>query len=106
MPDPEKQDRETVSERRFRRYHKQAARRRQQEREDSRFFQAVFSLAGVGAAIALGIAFLAMNGGGMNPRTLASLTEPWLGPLSRMEVFGLAFIALLGAVYFWRIRRR
>ena len=103
-PDPE--NRESLTERRFRRYHRQAARRRKQAKEDTRFFQAVFSLAGVAAAIAIGIAVFGMTGRGIDAGALADLTTPWLGPISKFEVLGLAFIAVLGGLYFWRIRRR
>ena len=106
MSEPNSNERETVNERRFRRYHKQAERRRRQAREDTRFFSAVFSLAGVAGAIAIGIAVFGMTGGGMSPGSLANLTQPWIGPLSKFEVLGLIFIALLGALYFWRIRKR
>ena len=106
MTEPHSNERETVSERRFRRYHKQAARRRQQAKEDTRFFQAVFSVAGVAAAIAIGIAVFGMTGGGIAPGALADLAQPWLGPLSKFEVLGLGFITVLGALYFWRIRTR
>ena len=102
--DPEK--RETVSDRRFRRYHRQAARRRKQAREDTRFFQAVFSLAGVAAAIAIGIAVFGITGGGVNAGALNDLTRPWIGPMSKFEFFGLVFIVVLGGIYFWRIRKR
>ena len=106
MSEPNSNDRETVSERRFRRYHKQAERRRRQAREDTRFFQAVFSLAGVAAAVAIGIAVFGMTGGGVDTGSLANMAEPWLGPLSKFEVFGLGFILVLGTLYFWRIRKR
>ncbi len=106
MSENNPQDRETVSDRRFRRYHRQAARRRQQAKEDSRFFQAVFSLAGVGAAVAIGIAVFGMTGRGLDATALSDLTTPWLGPISKFEVLGLGFIAVLGALYFWRIRKR
>ncbi|MBC6402030.1 MAG: hypothetical protein GDA39_05045 [Hyphomonadaceae bacterium] len=95
-----------ISDRRFRRYHRQAERRRKQERRDSRFMAAVFSLAGITAAIAIGVAVFGMQGGRMDTGALADLTRPWLGSLSKFEVLGLVFIALVGGLYFWRIRKR
>lgn len=96
----------SVSDRRFRRYHRRNERVRKQEREDARFMAAVFSLAGVTAAIAIGVAVFGMNGGQMDVGTLANLTQPWLGPLSKFEVLGLGFILAVGGLYFWRIRKR
>ena len=106
MSEDNKSGRDSVAQRRFRRYHRQAARRRQQEKDDTRFFQAVFSLAGVAAAIAIGIAVMGLTGRGPNPEALAALTDPWLGPFSFLEVMGVALILALGAIYLWRIRRR
>ncbi len=94
------------TERRFRRYHKARDRRQSAQRADSRFFQAVFALAGVASALAIGIAVMAITGGGPNMMALHGWTEPWLGALSRLEVLGLAFVAVIGGMFAWRIRRR
>lgn len=96
---------ESAGERRFRRSHRAAQRRRAAERADSRFFRAVFSIAGVGAALAVGLAVFAMNGGG-DVSGLTGLAEPWIGGFSRLEVFGIVFILCLGALFFWRVRKR
>jgi len=96
---------ETVSDRRFRRYHKAAARRRANEKSDEAFFKAVFSLAGVATAFVFILVYAAMNGGG-GLVSLAPLSEPWLGPFSKLELIGFGVIALLAGVYLWRIRRK
>lgn len=90
----------------FRRYHKARARRRKAEMDDARFSRAVFSVAGIAAAIAIGLGVMTLNGGTMDPDSAARLTEPWIGPMSQVEVFGLGFITLLGGMFFWRIRKR
>lgn len=100
------QDKKTISERRFRRNQRRTERKRKQEKEDNRFMAAVYSLTGVTAAIAIGIAVFGMNGGQMDTGILANMAQPWLGPLSKFEIFGFGFIILLGAIYFWRIRSR
>ena len=95
-----------VSRQRFKRYHRAAERRRAAERQDSQFFRAVFSLAGVAGALAIGLAVFGMTGGNFDPSTMERLLEPWIGSLSRLQVGGLVFVIIIGGLYFWRIRKR
>ncbi len=105
-PDPKPEPRgETVSDRRFRRYHRAAERRKAAARADDAFFKAVFSLAGVATAFVFILIWAAMNGGG-GLAALAPLSAPWLGPFSQLEIIGFGVIALLAGVYLWRIRKR
>ncbi len=97
---------DSVSERRFRRYHRSAERRRAAERQDSQFFRAIFSLAGVAAAFAIGLAVWGMTGGGFDVNSMDGLLQPWIGPLSKLEAIGILFVVMIGGLYFWRIRRR
>jgi hypothetical protein len=100
---------ERPSERMFRRSRRAEDRRRKQARDDANFFKAVFSLAGVATAFVFILIFLAsssMSDGGGGLASLAPLSEPWLGPVSKLELFGGLFIGLLAAVYLWRIRKR
>ncbi|MEP6343667.1 MAG: hypothetical protein ABJ275_10150 [Maricaulaceae bacterium] len=94
-----------VTDRRFKRYHRVAAKRRADAKADDAFFKAVFSLAGVATAFVFVLIWVAMNGGG-GLIALAPLSEPWLGPFSKLELFGFSVIAFLAALYFWRIRRK
>lgn len=96
---------EKLSDRRFRRYHRAAARRQRQAREDSHFFRAVFSIAGVSAALAIGLAVYFL-GGGRDLSSLSTLATPWLGPLSKLEVIGAGMITLMALNYMWRVRKR
>lgn len=100
------EDRENQSDRRFRRYHAAQLRRRKAEMADERFSRAVFSVAGIGAAIAIALGVVAMNGVSLDPESATRLTEPWVLGLSRMEIYGLCFIALLAGMFLWRIRKR
>ncbi len=105
-PDTAKKDTsEKLSDRRFRRYHRAAARRKQAAREDSHFFRAVFSIAGLGAALAIGLAVYFV-GGGSDLSGLEALARPWLGPMSKLEVMGVGVIAALGVLFLWRVRKR
>lgn len=100
------QNKDRVSERRFRRYHRSLERRRAAERQDSQFFRAVFSLAGVAGALAIGLAVFGMTGGNFDPAAMDLWLQPWIGPFSRLQAIGLLFIASVGGLYFWRIRKR
>lgn len=93
------------SERRFRRYHRSRARRAKAAQEDANFFRAVYSLAGVGGALAIGLAVFGMTGGS-GVGDLGGLVDPWIGPVTKLEALGVGSIAALAAVYFWRIRKR
>jgi len=96
---------ETVSDRRFRRYHRARARQKANAKADDAFFKAVFSLAGVATAFVFILIWAAMNGGG-GLAALAPLSAPWLGPFSQLEIIGFGVIAILAAVYFWRVRKK
>ena len=94
-----------VTDRRFKRYNRVRDRRRANAKADDAFFKAVFSLAGVATAFVFVLIYAAMSGGG-GLVALAPLSEPWLGPFSKLELFGFAVIAFLATMYFWRIRRK
>lgn len=91
--------------RRFRRYHRARARQAKNAREDTNFFRAVYSLAGVGAALAIGLAVFGMTGGS-SISGMEGLAQPWIGSLTKLEALGIGFIGLLAAMYFWRVRKR
>lgn len=104
LPDGSRYER--PSERMFRRSRRAEERRRKQARDDANFFKAVFSLAGVATGFVFILIYLAQSGGGGGLIALAPLAQPWLGPFSKMEIFGGLFIAALAALYLWRIRKR
>jgi len=97
---------DNLADRRFRRYHRVQARRQKAAQEDARFTRALFSIAAIAAAIAIGLGVVGMNGLSVDQESAVYLTDPWLGPFSRMEVFGLGFIALIAILFLWRIRKR
>jgi len=94
------------TQRRFRRYHAAQARRRKASAADDRFSRAVFSVAGIAAALAIGLGVLGMRGLSIDPESAARLTSPWIGPASRIEVYGIGFIVVLAVIFMWRVRRR
>lgn len=108
LPDGTRYERQ--SERMFRRSRRAEERRRKQARDDANFFKAVFSLAGVATGFVFILIYLAQSsidtGGGGGLMAMAPLAEPWLGPFSKLEILGGLFIAALGALYLWRIRKR
>ncbi len=106
---------ERPSERMFRRSRRAEERRRKASRDDANFFKAVFSLAGVATGFVFILIFLATsslessrsgNSGGGLISVIGPLSDPWLGPFSKLEIFGGLFIAILAALYLWRIRKR
>lgn len=97
---------ERPSQRMFRRSRRAEERRRKQARDDANFFKAVFSLAGVATGFVFILIYLAQSGGGGGLIAMAPLAQPWLGPFSKLEIFGGLFIAFLAALYLWRIRKR
>ncbi len=97
---------ERPSERMFRRSRRAEERRRKQARDDAVFFRAVFSLAAVGTGFVFIMIYLAQSGGSGGLIAMAPLADPWLGPFSKLEIFGGLFIAAIAALYFWRIRKR
>lgn len=108
LPDGSRYER--PSERMFRRSRRSEDRRRKQARDDANFFKAVFSLAGVATGFVFILIFLAQSsltgGDGGAIVAMAPLAQPWLGPFSKLEIFGFGFIAVLAALYMWRIRKR
>lgn len=99
-------EQQNYTDRRFRRYHAAQARRRKAAAADERFSRAVFSVGGVAAAIAIALGVVSLNGLNVDPASAAYLTDPWKLGLSRMEIYGLGFIAVLALLFFWRIRKR
>ena len=89
----------------FSRYQRVKERKRVQARADARFYRAAFSLMGIITAFVFIVIFMVMNGGEILVG-LAPLSEPWLGPLSKLEIGGFGFIAVLAGTYLWRIRSR
>lgn len=99
------EDRMSLVERRQRRQHRRMSRKRAQENADTRFYGAVFSISAIAAAVAIGLGVMAM-GEGPTSTNLGALTKPWLGPASRLEVFGILVIVLLAGVFLFRTRKR
>lgn len=92
--------------RRQTRYEKAVERRRASKAKDQRFYNMMFSVAGLMIAVVFGIAFLLMNSGGIDVSGMETLTAPWVLGFSKLELAGLALVALFG-VYMWiRIARR
>lgn len=98
-------EKSSIAERRFRRQQRRAARKRAQENADSRFLAAVFSVAAIGAALAIGLAVWAMGGGGMS-EGLGRMSEPWIGGVTQLEVIAIGIVLILAVIYLIRTRKR
>ena len=94
------------SERLFRRSRRAQMRRRQAAKDDAAFFQAVFSLAGVAAALVFVLVYGVWQGGFAIGGSLSQLSRPWIGSFSRLEALGVGAVIVLGYIYYLRIKRR
>ncbi len=97
---------EIPRERRVSRYQKAQERRARQKAADNRFYGAMFGLMGVVVMFSLLVAALAMNGANIDASGTEGWTTPWLGPLSKVEFFGLIVIAVIAALMYRRLRKR
>jgi hypothetical protein len=77
-----------------------------QARSDQRFYAGMFSLIGFTALLAILLGAISINGITVDATGMASWTTPWLGPLSKLEVAGLGFVALIALSVYLRMRKR
>lgn len=96
--------------RQFRRYQRYKERRAKAAQAENSFMTAVFSLAGIAGAFAIGLGVWTMNAITMEPsgsgEVEPGIATPWLGPFSKIEVGGFVLIGILAIVYLYRTRRR
>jgi len=100
------------SKRRFRRYERAVERRRKNDRADARFVRLMGVITVLAVSMAIGLALIGYmtavgyRGVKFDPIRAAHWSEPWLGPLSRLEAFSMGLIGLVLLYFFWRSRRR
>jgi anti-sigma-K factor RskA len=91
--------------RRMRRHQRLKAQRRAQQQADTNFYRAVFSVASVGAAFAIGIGVWFMNGA-KQPSGVGTLADPWIGDLTKIEVIVFVFVIILAGITVLRLRKK
>ncbi len=92
--------------RRATRYQKAQQRRQKQVASDGKFYAAMFSLMSVLALLVVLVGALMLGGGSVDVSGMAGLATPWLGPFTILEVIGFAFVAIIAATLFLRMRKR
>ena len=97
---------ETPRMRRASRYQKQQERKAAQRAADNKLYGAMFALMSILALFAVLIGALMLYGGNVDVSGMGDLAEPWLGPLTKLEVGGFVFVALLAAILYLRMRKR
>ena len=96
----------SLSSRRQSRYNRVQERKAAQKRADNRFYAGMFSMMGVLALFAILLAAIAVNGANVDVGGMESWAQPWLGPLTKLEVAGLVFVAFIAAMAYMRMRKK
>ena len=97
---------ETPRMRRASRYQKQQERKAAQRAADNKLYGAMFALMSVLALLAVMIGALMLYGGNVDVSGMGDLAQPWLGPLTKLEVGGFIFVALIAGIVFMRMRKK
>lgn len=97
---------ETPRLRRASRYQKQQERKAAQRAADNKLYGAMFALMSVLALLAVLIGALMLYGGNVDVSGMGDLAEPWIGPLTKLEIGGFVFVLLIAAVMYLRMRKR
>lgn len=92
--------------RRASRYQKQQERKAAQRAADNKLYGAMFALMSVLALLAVMIGALMLYGGNVDVSNMGNLAEPWVGPLTKLEVGGFVFVLLIATVVYLRMRKR
>jgi len=97
---------ETPRIRRASRYQKQQERKAAQRAADNKLYGAMFALISILALLAVLLGALMLYGNNVDVSGMGDLAEPWLGPMTKLEVGGIGFVALIAGVVFLRMRKR
>ena len=92
--------------RRASRYQKQQERKAAQRAADNKLYGAMFSLMSILALLAVLIGALMLYGGNVDVSGMGDLAQPWLGSMSKLEVGGFVFVALIASVVYLRMRKK
>ena len=92
--------------RRATRYQKAQERRQQQVASDGKFYAVMFSIMSVLALLVVLVGALMLGGGSVDVSGMSGLAKPWLGPFTILVVIGFAFVAIIAATLFLRMRKR
>ncbi|MDB2437513.1 hypothetical protein N9W89_02245 [Hellea sp.] len=92
--------------RRASRYQKQQERMAAQRAADNKLYGAMFAMMSILALLAVLIGALMLYGGNVDVSGMGDLAQPWLGPLTKLEVGGFVFVGLIAVVLYMRMRKK
>jgi len=92
--------------RRASRYQRVQARKAAQRSSDNKFYNAMFSLMGVLALLAVLLGAIMINGIPEGVDGMSSWTTPWVFGWTKLEVAGVAFVGLIALAVGFRMRRK
>jgi len=92
--------------RRASRYQRAQSRKAMQRASDQRFYNAMFTLMGVLALLAILLGAIMLNGVPNGVEGMSGWTTPWIFGLTKLEVAGFAFVAFIALAVGLRLRRK
>lgn len=66
----------------------------------------MFSIMGILALLAVLIGAVMLYGGNVDVSGMGNLAQPWLGPFTKLEIFGVAFVGLIAGSVYLRMRKK
>jgi len=92
--------------RRATRYQRVQERKAAQRSADNKLYGAMFSIMGILALLAVLIGAVMLYGGNVDVSGMGNLAQPWLGPFTKLEIFGVAFVGLIAGSVYLRMRKK
>jgi len=92
--------------RRASRYQRAQARKASQKASDQRFYNAMFTMMGVFALLAVLLGAIMLNGAPADVSGMEGWTTPWVLGFTKLEVSGFAFVGFITAIIGLRLRKK
>lgn len=92
--------------RRASRYQRVQARKAAQKASDQRFYNAMFTMMGVFALLAVLLGAIMLNGAPADVSGMEGWTTPWLLGFTKLEVAGFAFVGFITVIIALRLRKK
>jgi len=92
--------------RRASRYQRVQARKAAQKASDQRFYNAMFTMMGIFALLAVLLGAIMLNGAPADVSGMEGWTTPWLLGFTKLEVAGFAFVGFITVIIALRLRKK
>jgi uncharacterized integral membrane protein len=92
--------------RRASRYQRVQARKAAQKASDQRFYNAMFTMIGIFALLAVLLGAIMLNGAPTEVTGMEGWTTPWLLGFTKLEVAGFAFVGFITIIIALRLRKK